>query len=645
MKRSRRDFFFKWRISLIFTLLVLASPAQAQWKEEVIPLKAGWNSAYLHVDTSDRPLHAWVGNDPGNPIQEIWLWVPPRPGFDLIDDPQQPQQGRSEWRRWERSLGPSSPLVALPGNVSVLVRVANNVSEYNWVVRGRAMPPEQSWSSSGLNFIGFPVPSAVAPLWSDFLGGNRTLLNEAEIYRYVGGALAELTNPQRLFPILLRGTRMVRNHAYWVRAEDYNRYFGPFEIELENPSGLQFGSTLNQYAMRLRNATSNQVTVTVELLESLQPPSTNFAPVAGIVPLVMRGERDLSDLTYSYSRFTPAPPIEAPPTPPGDDEPGRDPVGEDIPDGFIQPMPPVGPVTIVLEPMGQPGSLADLVFGLDRAIMEGAPGTVYGGILRLWDHAGAIQYDLPVHAEISSPKGLWIGNAMVSGVQNQLARFERGPDGRPALDENGRYTLESMEDGLGDTRRMFPLRLVLHQSQAGNATLWQRIFFGPDRFDQTSVISRHEQRLAPDTLSRARRISVAHLPWTPDNQFWIFDGPLERGAAIMTEVVIPYDHKPSNPFLHIYHPDHDTMDARFENSLPRGVESFDIVRRITLTPQAPGRETFQEIVDAASILTGLYEEELILRGRGSSERAFYSYGGFALNQVADIDTVVEAIPE
>lgn len=626
MNGAREAIVLPWYSLLIIAFLVVVGVADAQWKEEVIPLKAGWNAAYLHVDTSSRPLHQWVGNDPANPIQEIWLWVPPRPGIDQVDDPLQPQQGRSEWRRWDRALGPSSPLITLPGNVAVLVRVASNVPEYNWVVRGRAMPPEQSWSSSGLNFIGFPVPTDPAPLWSDFLGGNRTLLNEAEIYRYTGGPLAELTNPQRLFPLLLRGTRMERNHAYWVRAEEFNRYFGPFEIELENPRGLDFGARGNQYSMRLRNATSNEVTVTVELLESVQPPSTNFPAVAGVAPLIARGERDLTDLTFAYSRFTAVPDLDP----------------DDLDD--FEP-PPVGPVEIVLAPLGEPGSVSDLVLGLDRAAMTGAAGTVYGGILRLRDHLGMIQYDLPVEAEVGTSAGLWIGNAMVSDVQNQLALYEIGSDGLPALDEEGRYTVEAIDEGLGATRRVFPLRLVLHQSASENATLWQQIFVGPDRLDESMVISRDQQRLHPDHLGQARRISVAHLPWSSDNNYWSFDGLLQRGQSITAEVVIPYDHEASNPFLHIYHPDHDNLDARFENQLPRGVESFDIVRRITLTPAEPGRETFQDIIETASVLTGFYEEELILRGFGSHQRSFYSFGAFAINQIVEIDTVVEALPE
>jgi hypothetical protein len=48
---------------------------------------------------------------------------------------------------------------------------------------------------------------------------------------------------------------------------------------------------------------------------------------------------------------------------------------------------------------------------------------------------------------------------------------------------------------------------------------------------------------------------------------------------------VPLDYRdPSNPFVHIYHPDHDNKDERFTPTLlPAGRESPNINRTITLT--------------------------------------------------------------
>lgn len=65
-----------------------------------------------------------------------------------------------------------------------------------------------------------------------------------------------------------------------------------------------------------------------------------------------------------------------------------------------------------------------------------------------------------------------------------------------------------------------------------------------------------------------------------------FNQPLLAGSAFGTGVVngtvtLDYDH-PLNPFRHIYHPDHNNLDERFEQKLPEGKESFSVSRLLLL---------------------------------------------------------------
>jgi hypothetical protein len=46
-------------------------------------------------------------------------------------------------------------------------------------------------------------------------------------------------------------------------------------------------------------------------------------------------------------------------------------------------------------------------------------------------------------------------------------------------------------------------------------------------------------------------------------------------------VGLDYDH-PLNPFKHIYHPDHNNLDERFEQKLAEGKESFSVTRSLSL---------------------------------------------------------------
>jgi hypothetical protein len=47
------------------------------------------------------------------------------------------------------------------------------------------------------------------------------------------------------------------------------------------------------------------------------------------------------------------------------------------------------------------------------------------------------------------------------------------------------------------------------------------------------------------------------------------------------QLTLGYD-DPLNPFKHVYHPDHDNLDTRFEQTLPEGRESFTVIRQVAL---------------------------------------------------------------
>lgn len=591
-----------------FLCISVSLSSFGQWTTEDYVLKSGWNAVYFHVDASHMSLNESIGADEGNPIEEIWVWSPAAPGSPLsfYDAPQSPDESGTEWLRWKRDqVFPPSTLQRLAGNVAALVRVREDVADYTWTVRGLAVPPVQSWTGSGMNFIGFPTPQANPPTWGKFLGPARSLHNHAEIYRYVGGPFSA-SNPMRLFSAVLRTTPLVRNEAYWVRAEEYNRYFGPFEIVLQAPSGIRFGETSGQYRIRLRNRIDESVTIPAHLLASEAPPADQ-EPIAGGVPLLRRGEIDLSDLTYGFARFS------------------------------------EGPSEWTLAPKGEPGSEVEIVLGLDRAAMAGNPGDLFASILRLSDAGGMTVIDLPVSARIAATDGLWVGNAVVNEVAHYLIDYEaRAEDGERVLNPDGSYAIESINESFGSVLRPFQLRLFVHNGTGGTRLL-QRVYHGTGHSGE-AVLSLKEEALDPALLNEARRISVAHLPWSDGNKSWPFDGTLAEGAVITVSVPLDYDDQATNPFLHTYHPDHDNLDARFENELPQGAESYGITREITLRVQPPGGD-FSSVTSGGGTLAGVYEENIILHGGhgsgGPASRVFRTRGGFALNRVSDIGTLIE----
>jgi hypothetical protein len=52
-------------------------------------------------------------------------------------------------------------------------------------------------------------------------------------------------------------------------------------------------------------------------------------------------------------------------------------------------------------------------------------------------------------------------------------------------------------------------------------------------------------------------------------------------GTLAASLTLDYNH-PLNPFKHRFHPDHNNLDERFEQTLPEGKESFTINRTVAL---------------------------------------------------------------
>jgi hypothetical protein len=54
-----------------------------------------------------------------------------------------------------------------------------------------------------------------------------------------------------------------------------------------------------------------------------------------------------------------------------------------------------------------------------------------------------------------------------------------------------------------------------------------------------------------------------------------------NAGTLQGSTILDYDH-PLNPFKHIFHPDHNNLDERFEQKLPEGKEAFTVTRSVSL---------------------------------------------------------------
>jgi hypothetical protein len=613
-------FRFDWKAVLLLSALLLIPRAHAQWLTQTFELKAGWNAVYLHVDLSHATLTELIDSDDSNPIREVWLWEPSRSTQQFVDGPQSPTPASTQWVNWQRNLGPSSGLQRLRANVACLIRVDWEVPTYLWQVKGRPALPRNDWTVTGLNFIGFPTHATTPPFWEDFLSRAPELQQNIEVYRYPGGELGP-GNPARLFAF--RTTPLRRGQAFWIRSGSYNRYFGPVEVVPQSADGLKFGASGSLYRIRIRNTVAEPVTVTLNLLPSEQAP-VGQPSVAGVVPLLVRGDLNLENLTHGYTAL------------------------------HSQSR------SWALAPRGQPNSEAEIIIGLNRHQMNSAPGDLYAGILRFTDSLGFTQIDLPVSAEVASTAGLWVGNAVVDSVHHHLIKFaqvtnrvamtnllvSRGDgqgingytyqweeaSGRIMVfggpeNKTGSYYQLGVKTDAGKVPRPFPLRLIIHNDGA-NSRLLQRVYhgIGPGSIPMIST--------AETGLTSARRISAVHLPFSKGNVPWPFTGPMAQGTNMSCVVDLEYTAQESNPFLHSYHPDHDNLDPLYEGAQELGVESYRVQREIRLSFLEPS-DDFAGLTTGSQSLSGNYQENIHFSST-ATPKTFHSSGTFVIRKNSPI---------
>lgn len=571
-----------------------AMPARAQWVTESFALKTGWNAIFLQIDCSHTIL-ANLAPD-GGPVQEVWMWVNPASQAQFVDSPQAPVTG-SQWLTWLRADA-SSTLGTMFANAAYLVRVS---SDYTWNLKGKPVAPRFSWSTSGLNFLGFPTRPDAPPSFNAFFAFDLATRQQLQAFGYYGGPLGD-SNPLEIPKFLFGGTSVQRGSAFWMRASGaFLKNYGPFEVNLSGGDGIAFNELSGQKSFRLRNFHPTQtLTVTMKLLASETPP-TGQPAIVGVPPLLVRGAQDLTTHVYAFSSLAPN-----------------------------------GTVSFVLKPAGQPDSEIEVALGVNRYAMTGNAGDLFAGILRLTDSLNISQIDLPLSASLGSTAGLWVGKAQVTGVNSYLKTFQTDDNGVPMQNPDGRYVTLTTNTSSGPVAKAFPLRLIVH-NDGSNAKLLERVFVGVGPATNP-IVTLRESNLDHTQLSVARRISAPHLPWSAGNAPWALSGQFGQGQTLQTTVALDANDHASNPFLHTYHPDHDNLDALFQTVQPQGYESYGISRKITLQITPPAND-FDSLTLSGQTLSGLYSEEIKLAGKGTESRTFNVSGIFSMNRLSTISVL------
>lgn len=562
---------------LLLAILLLARAASAQWATESYPLKAGWNAIWLPLDCTYDAVDKVLAQPA---ITEVWRWNPLDSTTQFTVAPASPIAPDIQWAVWRRDDPTNSTLGTLTGNAAYLVKVADGTAAFTLALKGRPLPPAQTWKSSGLNFGGFPL--AGTPSFSNFLAKSADLKNSPAIYQYVGGALSNVV-PKN--PVLVTSpgiATMSRGAAYWIQSTNFSAYNGPLSVTVSGGRGVNFGETGNLATVHVVNATDpaqkTSVGVTFTSATSEQPPVTTPAQEAsaGTVPLRVRGALDPATGQFTYTDFT-------------------------------------APVTRTLAP----GESTDFVVLVNRTALGTTAGAVFQSLIQVTDSLNLTSINVPVRAVATSFAGLWVGAASVTNVDEVLAR---GP------------VVTTKPTQPTQPRAAFPVRLLLHATAGGTTTLLPQVFLG-NAANGTPKASTQESVVKATATSRIARLSSAAFPL--EMPVTTSGGGVGLSNTLTYTVTLPFD-SATNPFLHAYHPDHDNLDARFAQKLANKAESYTVTRVITLAfqPSLAGvSET--ESTWGSTTLGGTYTETI----SGLRQQDLHVSGVFVLHRVSDVPTL------
>lgn len=548
-------------------LVSTSSPAVAQWVEQSLSLRAGWNSVFLWVDPANNRADALFD---GTGITMISRLDPSNSSRICNEaDSGCVSPSGSTWLTWRPSSHPASfanSLRVIEGGHVYLIEARNSTKI---VIAGRPCTTKTQWTP-GPNLVGAFVTPQAPPTFATYLEPSDAHLG-AQVFQLSGSHWTPMNTAQALVDA---------DTGYWITATKASEYSGPVEIDDATLRGIDFARGLSEHPVTLRSRGS-QEPVTLKYL----PPAPNTPGWAGDVPLVIREFVESEE----GSQFAWNP---------------LDTYSVDLA---------TAPRTLRL--------------GMDRANLAEATlapdgtGEAYQGLLSVTDQNG-FQRFIALRGQVSPDAGLWVGTVTV----DQVAWVHASLMGEPELEnEVPRPTASPFTfrvimhvDDMDNVRLLSEVMLLWDEGLPPS---------GGYVLVTSSVDPTYLAQLKPtglqDGQSFTRRISSANysIPGTLTTD--VDSGPFGAiaGSPLKFTLNLAAD-DPLNPFKHAYHPDHDCVDNASGETLADCDdvgESYDIARTLSFSFTGQQQDTW--VGSYAETLTGLNKGMVEIKVGGSFELA------------------------
>ncbi len=556
-------------LSLGLGLILGSSTSLAQWVQQSVTLKPGWNAVFLQVTPAQPYADDLFASLPQ--VQSVWKFNRRASSLEFIESPGVLLQKTEHWLVW---LPPSDPtsflrtLQRLNGGQAYLIKVRDQAAPFVWSVKGVPSWKNQELLANSLNLIGLPVRSTSPPTFLEFFSDTPEVAaspgSSSGIFS-IGPDGKEEQIRQTARAVIQPGA------AYWVRCGALVRQLVPLELTGDTTAAglLDFGTDQRQLSLVFRNLSDTQsLSLRLAPLASEAAPA-GFPEVAGEVPLAYF-ESNLANNRFEWVPLT-------------------------------------GPWQITLAPQEE----REVRLTVRRSALkdyqaQGAAGAAYQTLLEVVENSHGWRAWVPVVAEsakvsrklqstakpsstgselpaYSPHQGLWVGQVQIERVGRSTVAAVAAPEDPPK--EAPDLPAPPPLDPFATQPVASPLsyRLLVHVDEQNRARLLQRVLLATDPANTNGQVQLYQsESRVPAGATVVSRISSVAFP--------VMDPvPLDpvpltgRGFAqgMKAQVQLDYD-DPVNPFKHAYHPDHNNLDENYTtNRLAAGRESFTVNREVS----------------------------------------------------------------
>ena len=563
--------------AIVFTLLMVLFPLNFVLAENVaqtITLEPGWNSVFLEVEpasTDPTAVFSSVTFNPGTAIDDllsVWRWNPRTSTVEFIQDPNTLLPEQPGWMVYYPGNTMLTNLHAVNGETAYLVHLGGSAT-VTWTVEGQPVIPRIDWKPNAFNFVGFHFIAGNEPFFENFFSSSPAHAGQDIYILNDLGAWEKVSSPNDTF--------MKAGEGFWIYCMGSSVFTGPLAVQPRQSAGLPYGKTLSEQDLTIFNHSATDMNVNL-----------SFSNLTG---------------NLYYWTFNPAQARAL-------WEPFPSPLALAVPAGQSQ---------TVRVGLKRAGLTADMDYEANLSVSEAA--------------TSGMEVLVPLSATGVSYAGLWVGDATINKVSE------------PAN--------VSDPDTPVKTGSAFSFRLIIHVGPSGSAVIlshviqmWQEGTWKPDPNDPGKLIVDQpgyfvllaDDARIPDYSGSAlldgrpvgRRISAPVFPRIDANERAMGTMNPVAGNSLATTITLEAD-DPTNPFRHLYHPDHNQPS-----------QSRQVIRDISLTfsdTDADGNPIsgIFEMTQGSSQVGGIYTETVYQIHKDPLKLQ----GTFLLHKVSEVDTLIE----